>query len=170
MRRARALPNGKRSRVHLITLPADDADVTGHIVNALQTAADVVTQKSKTEGFSLTVAEAMWKRRPVVASGIGGIRELIADERDGLLLGNPDDIARFGQLLSRVLADPISRGAWATRRTPGSRGRSCRTATSWSTRTSCAKSRVAASATTSRRSPRARSHPLHAPAPAGVRR
>ncbi len=101
-----ALPNGKRSRVHLITLPADDADVTGHIVNALQTAADVVTQKSRTEGFSLTVAEAMWKRRPVVASGIGGIRELIADERDGLLLGNPDDIARFGQLLSRVLADP----------------------------------------------------------------
>ncbi len=100
------LPDEKRGRIHLLSLPDDDADVRAHIVNALQVGADVIVQKSRAEGFSLTVAEAMWKRRPVIASGVGGINELIADERDGLLLGNPADLDTFGQLLARILADP----------------------------------------------------------------
>ena len=45
------------------------------IVNALQRRADVVVQKSLAEGFGLTVTEAMWKRRPLVASRVGGIQD-----------------------------------------------------------------------------------------------
>lgn len=86
-------------------LPHHDDDVAAHVVNALQVAAEVVVQKSRTEGFSITVAEAMWKSRPIVASAVGGISDLIADERDGLLLGNPDDLPGFGRLVARLLSD-----------------------------------------------------------------
>ena len=61
------LPRRVRRRVHLALLPMDDADENAVIVNALQRRADVVVQKSLAEGFGLTVAEAMWKGRPVVA-------------------------------------------------------------------------------------------------------
>ena len=49
-------------------LPMEDPDENAVIVNALQRRADVVVQKSLAEGFGLTVAEAMWKARPVVAT------------------------------------------------------------------------------------------------------
>ena len=61
------LPRAARRRVHLALLPMDDPDENAIIVNALQRRADVVVQKSLAEGFGLTVAEAMWKGRPVVA-------------------------------------------------------------------------------------------------------
>ena len=64
----RGLPQRVRRRVHLALLPMDDADENAVIVNALQRRADVVVQKSLAEGFGLTVSEAMWKGRPVVAS------------------------------------------------------------------------------------------------------
>ena len=54
------------------------------IVNALQRHATVVVQKSLFEGFGLTVTEAMWKGRPVLASPTGGIQDQIVDGRDGL--------------------------------------------------------------------------------------
>ena len=41
-------------------------------VNAFQTQADVVMQKSIKEGFGLTVTEALWKARPTVAANVGG--------------------------------------------------------------------------------------------------
>ena len=50
-----------------------DPDEAAAIVNALQRHATVVVQKSLAEGFGLTVAEAMWKARPIVASAVGGI-------------------------------------------------------------------------------------------------
>ena len=62
-----ALPRTARRRVHLAMLPMEDADENAVIVNALQRRSDVVVQKSIAEGFGLTVAEAMWKGRPVVA-------------------------------------------------------------------------------------------------------
>ena len=61
------------------------------IVNALQRHADVVVQKSLAEGFGLTVAEAMWKGRPVVATAVGGIPDQIEDGERGLLL-DPRDL------------------------------------------------------------------------------
>ena len=77
------LPAKVRRRVHLCSLPMDDIEENAAIVNALQRHATVVVQKSLAEGFGLTVAEAMWKQRPVVASRIGGIRDQIEDGRSG---------------------------------------------------------------------------------------
>ncbi len=54
-------------------------------MNALQRASTVVIQKSLREGFGLTVAEALWKRKPVVASAVGGIPAQIIHKQTGLL-------------------------------------------------------------------------------------
>jgi trehalose synthase len=75
-------------------------------VNALQRHAAVVVQKSIAEGFGLTVVEAMWKARPVVASLVGGIPDQIVDGEHGLLLRDPTDLAAFGAAVRRVLDDP----------------------------------------------------------------
>jgi len=94
-----------RRRVHLALLPMADPDENAVIVNALQRRADVIAQKSLAEGFGLTVAEAMWKGRPVVASAIGGISEQIEDGRTGLLV-QPRDLRVFGEQVSGLLGDP----------------------------------------------------------------
>jgi len=94
-----------RRRVHLANLPTDDVDENAVIVNALQRRADVVVQKSLAEGFGLTVTEAMWKRRPLVASRVGGIQDQIVDGEHGLLV-DPRNLGEFGHALSTVLADP----------------------------------------------------------------
>jgi trehalose synthase len=99
------LPRAVRRRVHLALLPMDDADENAAIVNALQRRADVVVQKSLAEGFGLTVAEGMWKGRPVVASRVGGIQDQIEDGVTGLLV-EPTDLAAFGERVSGLLADP----------------------------------------------------------------
>ena len=54
-----------------------DPDENAAIINALQRHATVVVQKSLAEGFGLTVTEAMWKARPIVASAVGGIADQI---------------------------------------------------------------------------------------------
>jgi trehalose synthase len=95
-----------RGRVHLASLPMDDAEENAIIVNALQRHARVVVQKSIAEGFGLTVAEAMWKARPVVASRIGGIQDQIVDGETGVLLDDPRDLAAFGAAVAGLLADP----------------------------------------------------------------
>lgn len=98
------LPQRIRRRVHLALLPMDEADENAVVVNAVQRRADVVVQKSLAEGFGLTVAEAMWKGRPVVASRIGGIREQIEDGRTGFLV-EPGDLRAFGERVSGLLED-----------------------------------------------------------------
>ena len=55
-------------------------------VNAVQTASDVVLQNSKREGFGLTVTEALWKARPVVASAVGGITLQVIHNFTGILV------------------------------------------------------------------------------------
>jgi trehalose synthase len=101
----RELPADVRRRVHLALLPMDDADENAVMVNALQRRADIVVQKSLAEGFGLTVAEAMWKGRPVVASAVGGIQDQIEDGQTGYLV-DPEDLADFGGRLNALLADP----------------------------------------------------------------
>lgn len=71
--------------------------------NALQRHAGVVAQKSLAEGFGLTVAEAMWKSRPVVASAVGGIVDQVVDGETGLLIQDPHDLAGFGAAVERLL-------------------------------------------------------------------
>ena len=75
------------------------------MVNALQRHARVIVQKSLAEGFGLTVAEAMWKARPVVASRIGGIRDQVVDGETGVLLDDPRDLAAYGAAVTELLRD-----------------------------------------------------------------
>lgn len=105
-RRRQACPPAIRERVHLALLPTDDGDENAAIVNALQRRADVVVQKSLREGFGLTVAEAMWKGRPVVASRVGGIQDQIDNGVNGVLIDDPSDLAAFGAAVRRLLDDP----------------------------------------------------------------
>jgi trehalose synthase len=63
-------------------------------------------QKSLAEGFGLTVAEGMWKGRPVVASRIGGIQDQIVDGESGVLLDDPKDMAAYGAAVTDLLAHP----------------------------------------------------------------
>jgi trehalose synthase len=99
------LPDEIRARVHLAALPMDDAEENAAIVNAIQRRATVVVQKSIAEGFGLTVAEAMWKARPVVASAIGGIQDQIVDRETGLLVP-PRDRDAYADALIELLGDP----------------------------------------------------------------
>lgn len=102
----RALPEGVRRRVHLAELPMVDVDENAAIVNALQRHAAVVVQKSLREGFGLTVTEAMWKRRPIVASAVGGIQDQLRDGVEGLLVRDPTDPGETADAIRRVLASP----------------------------------------------------------------
>lgn len=98
------LPPELTGRVHLLSLPMDDLEENAAIVNALQRRADVVVQKSLAEGFGLTVAEAMWKARPVVASDVGGIGDQIVDGESGVLV-DPDDLDHFAAAVVQLLTD-----------------------------------------------------------------
>jgi trehalose synthase len=101
-----ALCPGLRARVHLACLPMVDVEENAAIVNAVQRRADIVVQKSLAEGFGLTVAEAMWKARPVVASRVGGIQDQISDGESGILIDDPGDLKAFGAALRTLLDDP----------------------------------------------------------------
>ena len=101
----RALPGELGSRIHLASLPMDDPEENAAIVNALQRHADVVVQKSLAEGLGLTVAEAMWKSRPVVGSRVGGIEDQIVDGESGILISNPRDLDAFGGAVRALLSD-----------------------------------------------------------------
>ncbi len=89
---------------------ADDPDVVvlsippdSHTeINALQRAADIVVQKSTREGFGLTVTEALWKGRPVIAGAAGGLTQQIFDHQTGFLVHSIEGCAyRMRYLLNR---------------------------------------------------------------------
>jgi len=93
--------------VHVLDLPPWSALE----INALQRASTIVIQKSLREGFGLTVTEALWKKKPVVASAVGGIPSQVIHKHTGMLahsvegtafqvrylLSNPAIAARLGQ-------------------------------------------------------------------------
>jgi trehalose synthase len=91
-----------RDRVLLVTLPLNDVEENAAMVNAIQRRATIIVQKSLAEGFGLTVAEGMWKGRPVIGSAIGGIVDQIADGT-GILLLDPKDLAAFGSSVRWLL-------------------------------------------------------------------
>jgi len=74
-------------------------------VSAFQAMADVVLQKSLREGFGLTVTEAMWKRKPVVAGAVGGILLQVDDGVNGFLI---DDIGEAAEKVSMLLDSPAT--------------------------------------------------------------
>ena len=75
--------------VHILLLPPD----AHRTINALQRAAQVVLQKSIKEGFGLTVAEAMWKSKPVIGGDTGGIRLQVVNHHTGFLVNTPEGAA-----------------------------------------------------------------------------
>ena len=100
-----SLPTDTRSRVRLVTLPMDDVDENAVMVNALQRSATVIVQKSLAEGFGLTVAEGMWKGKPIVASRVGGIVDQVPPDT-GILLDDPTDLESYGDSLAALLERP----------------------------------------------------------------
>jgi trehalose synthase len=109
-----ALPRRARDAMRLVTLPMDDPLTNAVMVNAAQRHATVVVQKSLQEGFGLTVTEAMWKSRPVVASAVGGIVGQIPPGA-GILLEDPSDLDAFGETLATLLADPAEMASMGRR-------------------------------------------------------
>jgi trehalose synthase len=100
------LPGDVRHRVRIVSLPMQDLEENAVIVNALQDHATVVVQKSLQEGFGLTVTEAMWKGKCVVATRVGGIQDQITHGQDGILLDDPTDLQALGETLVALLNDP----------------------------------------------------------------
>ncbi len=86
-------PEGAKVFAEVQEIAANDPDIfllllppgSDIEINALQRASSVVLQKSLREGFGLTVAEALWKSKPVIASAVGGIPLQIANKYSGLL-------------------------------------------------------------------------------------
>jgi trehalose synthase len=77
---------------------------TSHLeINAIQRASTVILQKSIREGFGLTVAEALWKGKPVIASAVGGIPLQIAHRHSGILVHSVDGAAQW---LKQMLNEP----------------------------------------------------------------
>ncbi len=102
----RALPAHVRTRAQIAEIPMADADENASIINALQRHATVIVQASLREGFGLTVTEAMWKRKPIVASEVGGIRDQVRHDREGLLVREPTDAQGFADAFERMLTSP----------------------------------------------------------------
>jgi trehalose synthase len=77
---------GSNPDIHILDIPPN-SDIE---INALQRASTVVMQKSLKEGFALTVSEALWKRKPVIASAVGGIPLQVKHKFTGLLVHSID--------------------------------------------------------------------------------
>jgi len=94
---------GSRKDVTILALPSD-----AHLaINALQRRSTVVVQKSLREGFALTVSEALWKRRAVAASAVGGIPLQVIHERTGMLVHSVEGCAL--QILRLLRDAPLRR-------------------------------------------------------------
>jgi len=87
---------GNNPDIHVLLIPPN-SDIE---INALQRAATIIVQKSLSEGFGLTVSEALWKGKPVVASAVGGIPLQVRNKFTGLLsYGVPGTAYDIRQLL-----------------------------------------------------------------------
>ncbi len=85
--------------IHVLNLPPWSA----REINALQRASTIIIQKSIREGFGLTVTEALWKKKPVVASAVGGIPSQVIHKVTGMLVHSVEGCA---YQLRYLLANP----------------------------------------------------------------
>lgn len=104
-------PEGMKVLEEVKQAAADDPDIfvlflppgSDLEINALQRASDIILQKSLKEGFGLTVAEALWKSKPVVASAVGGIPLQIAHKYSGILTHSIEGTAYW---IKQLLNEP----------------------------------------------------------------
>lgn len=89
--------------IHILSLDLSDRIANWHEVNALQRAASVVMQPSIREGFGLTVTEALWKQKPVIAGNVGAIPLQIRDGSTGYFYHTAHETA---QLVIDLLENP----------------------------------------------------------------
>jgi len=101
-----AYPKEVQQSIAMLSLPLDSRWQNALIVNALQRVASVVIQNSIREGFGLTLLEAMWKQRPVIASDACGLRQQLRPDVDGVMIFNPNDPKN----VSKALNDMIGAG------------------------------------------------------------
>ncbi len=85
--------------IHVLELPVF-SDIE---INALVRGSTIVLQKSIREGFGLTVAEALWKRKPVIGSAVGGIISTVLHGITGYLVHSPEGAAHA---IVELLTDP----------------------------------------------------------------
>jgi trehalose synthase len=90
--------------IHILDIPPG-SDIE---INALQRAATIIMQKSLREGFALTITEALWKAKPVVASAVGGIPLQVRNKLTGLLCHSIEGAA---YAVRQILANP-DYGRW----------------------------------------------------------
>lgn len=99
--------------IAIVCLPMRSAKENALIVNALQRTSTIVVQNSLREGFGLTIAEAMWKRVPVLSNSRAcGPRQQVRDGQDGRLIADPRDVTELRQVLNAMLADRVARRRW----------------------------------------------------------
>ena len=96
-------PGGRRGAhdpdiLVLFLPPASDIEI-----NALQRGSTVVLQKSLREGFGLTVAEALWKGKPIIAGAVGGIPLQITHKHSGILTHSVEGTALW---IKQLLKNP----------------------------------------------------------------
>jgi trehalose synthase len=81
--------------IHILDLPP-----WSHLeINALQRGSTIIIQKSLREGFGLTVSEALWKKKPVVASAVGGIPSQVIHKLTGMLVHSVEGCAYQARFL-----------------------------------------------------------------------
>jgi trehalose synthase len=99
--------------IAIVTLPMRSQEQNALLVNALQRASSIVVQNSLREGFGLTIAEAMWKRVPVLSNSRSvGPRVQVRDRLDGRLIDDPSDRSQLEQAIHEMLALPEAREEW----------------------------------------------------------
>jgi trehalose synthase len=109
----RALPPAIQQEIAILLLPMHSLEENAMMVNALQRASTIVAQNSLREGFGLTIAEAMWKRVPVLSNSRAcGPRQQVRDGLDGRLVADPENRAELRQALSEMLSDPARLERW----------------------------------------------------------
>ena len=104
-------PEGAQVLARVRTKAREDPDITvlclpptSHLeINAIQRASSVIIQKSVREGFGLTVAEALWKGKPVIAGAVGGIPMQITHKFSGILTRSIEGTAYW---LKQLLNEP----------------------------------------------------------------
>ena len=94
-------PEGAAVLAEVMAAAGDDPDViilnlppwSALEINALQRASNIVIQKSLKEGFGLTVTEALWKGKPVIAGAVGGIPTQVVHKLTGVLVHSVEGCA-----------------------------------------------------------------------------
>jgi trehalose synthase len=109
----RSLPPAIQEEIAILLLPMRSLEENALMVNALQRASTIVAQNSLREGFGLTIAEAMWKRVPILSNTRAcGPRQQVRDGLDGRMVADPEDHGELERALRDMLADPVRLERW----------------------------------------------------------